>query len=76
MPSPGHFRPCQRSLRFIVMLLGGDIKGSGRNCPHGAKMVAVTYPSECLKYISSPLLKAKLPCHPPAVSARAKAVAG
>ena len=63
-------------LRLIVMSLGGDIKRNGRNCPHGAKIAAVTYPPERLKYIDSPLLKAKPPCHPPAVSARANAVAG
>ena len=62
-------------LRLIVMSLGGDIKRHGLNCPHGAKMAAVTYPPECLKYIDSPLLKAKPPHHPPAVSARANAVA-
>jgi len=53
------------------MSLGGGIKRNGRNYSHGAKMTAVTYPPECLKIIDSPLLKAKPPCHPPAISARA-----
>ena len=63
-------------LRLIVMSLGGGIKRNGRNRPHGAKIAADTYPPEHLKIIDSPLLKAKLPCHPPAGSAPANAVAG
>ena len=68
--SPGCLRLRQRGRRLIVMLLVGGIKRNSPNCPHGAKMAAVTYPPECLKYIDSPLLKAKPPCHPPAVSAQ------
>jgi hypothetical protein len=32
----------------------GGIKWNSRNRPHGAKMAAVTYPPECLKYIDFP----------------------
>ena len=73
--SPARLCPCHRSRRLIVMSLVGGIKRNSRNCPHGSKMAAVTYLPECLKYIDSPLLKAKLPRHPLAVSARANAVA-
>ncbi len=73
--SPGHIRPCQRGRRLTVMSLVGGIKRNSRNRPHSAKMAAVTYPPECLKYIDSPLLKAKPPHRPPAVSAHANAVA-
>jgi len=75
MQSPGRLRPRQRGRWLIVMLLVGGIKRNSRNHPHGAKMAPVTYPPEWLKYIDSPLLKAKPPRHPPAVSARANAVA-
>ena len=44
--SPGRFRPNQRGSRLIVMLLGGGIKWNGQNCPHGAKLTPVAYPSE------------------------------
>ena len=73
--SPGRLRPRQRSHRLIVMLLVGGIKRNSRNRPHGAKMAAVTYPPECLKYIDSPLLKVKPPHHPPALSTHANTVA-
>ena len=69
-PSPGRFRPRQRGRQLIVMSLGGGIKRNSQNRPHGAKMAAVTYPPECLKYIDSPLLKAKPPHHPPAIPAQ------
>ena len=74
-PSPGRFRPRQRGRQLIVMSLGGGIKQNSRNRPHGAKMAPVAHPPERLKYIDSLLLKAKLPRHPPAVSAHANAVA-
>ncbi len=73
--SPGRLRPRQRGRQLIVMSLGGGIKRNSRNRPHGAKMAAVAHPPERLKYIDSPLLKAKPPRHPPAVYARANAVA-
>jgi len=69
-PSPRRFRPPQRGRRLIVMSLGGDIKLNGYYCPHGAKMAAVIYPPECLKYIDSALLKSKPPHHPPAIPAQ------
>jgi len=76
-PSSGRcrFSPRQRGRQLIVMSLGGDIKWNSRNCPHGAKMAPVAHPPEHLKNINSPLLKAKPPRRPPAVSARANAVA-
>ncbi len=74
--SPGHLRPRQRGRQLIVMLLVGGIKQNSQNRPHSAKMAAVTYPPECLKYNDSSLLKAKPPRHPPVISARATAVAG
>ena len=68
--SPGHFRPRQRGRRLTVVLLVGGIKRNSRYCPHCAKMAAVAYPPECLKYIDSPLLKAKPTRHPPAIPAQ------
>ena len=43
---PGRFRPNQQIGLLIVMSLGGGIKRNGQNCPHGAKMTPVAYPSE------------------------------
>ncbi len=74
-PFPGRFRPRQRGNLLPVMSLVGGIKWNSQNRPHGAKMAPVAHPPERLKYIDSPLLKAKPPRHPPAVSARANAVA-
>ena len=64
-PSPGRFSPRQRGRQLIVMSLRGGIKRNSQNCPHGAKMAPVAQPPERLKYIDSPLLKAKPPRHPP-----------